>query len=82
MNLNDRIFDVSLELDTFRLAAEKDPTRTIAELSRHKAEEFADEHRLRLRHPDPREVELSEAINPTTGKPVTLVATRWIADAR
>ena len=80
--LNDRIFDVNLELDTLRLAAEKDPTRTVAELSRRKAEEFADEHRLTLRHPDPREVVTSQAIDPATGKALTLVATRWIADAK
>lgn len=78
----DHIFDVRLELDTFRLATEKDPTRTIAELSRHKAEAFADEHHLRLRHPDPREVVTSQAVDPLTGKALTLVATRWIADSR
>lgn len=76
----DRLFDVELEFDTLRLAVEKDPVRTIAEASRHKAESFATEHGLTLRHPDPREVVTSNAIDPLTGRGVTLVATRWIAD--
>ena len=76
----DRLFDVRLELDTLRLAAEKDPTQTIAELSRREAEQFAATHHLTLRHPDPREVHTSSAIDPATGKALTLVATRWLAD--
>lgn len=74
------VLDVHLELDPLRLAGEKDPTRTIAELSRREAEERCAAAGARLRHPDPREVVAHQAISATTGRDVMLVATRWVAD--
>lgn len=75
----DRLFDVHLELDPLRLAREKDPTRTIAELSYHAAVEHADANGLRLTDPEPREVHVRQGLGAQTGRDVMLVATRWRA---
>lgn len=74
------LFDIHLEIDPLQLAKERDATQTIAELSRRAAEDHALEHRLTLRHPDPREVHTARALDPLTGTDVFLVATRWLAD--
>jgi hypothetical protein len=78
--MSEFVFDVHLEIDPLKLAGEYDPTRAVAELSRHVAEERCAERGATLRHPDPREVHVRQAIKPITGDVVLLVATRWIAD--
>lgn len=74
------LLDVNLEFDPIALGTERDPTRTIAEASRHAAEEKCREAGARLRHPDPREAVARKALKPQTGEEVLLVATRWVAD--
>ncbi|MCA1569316.1 MAG: hypothetical protein LC798_03130 [Chloroflexi bacterium] len=74
------LLDVHLEFDPVALAAERDPTQTIAEASRHVAEERCAEQGATLRHPDPRDVTAQRATSLTTGADVLLVATRWLAD--
>lgn len=77
----ERILEVHLEIDPVRLAREKDPTRTIAQLSRQAAEDKCAADGARLRHPDPQEVDVKTAMHPLTGDDVLLVATRWVADS-
>ena len=74
------VLDVSMEFDPLALAKEYDPTRTVAEIMRHEAEEKCANRRATLRHPEPREVITRQAIDAVTGQPVLLVATRWLAD--
>lgn len=76
----DQVLDIHLELDPRALATEPDPTQAIAEASRRAAEAVCERQRMRLRHPDPREVVTKRALVPVTGEDVLLVATRWIAD--
>ena len=76
------LLDVHLEFDPGYLADQYDPTRTIAEASHHAATEKARDAGGTLRHPDPREVVAETAIDPTTGRDVLLVATRWVVDTR
>ena len=78
--MTDQVFDIHLELDPHLLAKHRNPTRAIAELARDQAEQFATDHGLVLRHPDPREVHVANGISRTTGRDVMLVATRWLAD--
>lgn len=74
------VLDIHLEFDADVLNGERDPTRVVAEMSRRAAEEQCSERKATLRHPDPRDVVVRRAIQPTTGIPVLLVATRWVAD--
>lgn len=76
------VMDVYLEFDPLHLAGQRDPTQTIAEASHHAATEQARAGNGTLRHPDPREVDAKKAIDPTTGRDVLLVATRWVVDTR
>lgn len=76
----ERVLDVLLEFDPDALSHEHDPTRAIAEVARHAAEDECARQRAVLRHPDPRELIVREAVNAETGGPVLLVSTRWIAD--
>lgn len=78
--MKNRMFDIHLELDPLHLARERNPTRTIAELAHREAEHYAANHGLVLRHPDPREIHVGNGISKATGRDVTLIATRWIAD--
>lgn len=75
-------FDIHLEFDPAALAGEQDMKRTVAELSHRAALEAADEHRLNLRHPEPVAVHATDATDRLTGRPVVLVASRWVADTR
>lgn len=75
-------FDVHLELDPGELAAESDPVRTIAELSRKQAEDFAAEHNVTLRHPDPIEVHHRTGQRVVDGKDVMVIASRWVTDPK
>lgn len=77
----DLLLDVSCEFDASALARERDPKRTIAEVSRHVAEEQARERGGTLRYSDPREVIVHKALKATTGGDVLLVASRWVVDA-
>lgn len=72
--------DVHLELDPITLGGQADPTRIVAELARHQAEEQCLLRGARLRHPEPVDVHVRHAIVPLTGAAVVLVATRWVAD--
>lgn len=72
--------DVHLELDPFVLAGVIDPTQTVAELARHEAEERCLVAGATLRHPEPSDVVVRQALKPLTGEAVLLVATRWVAD--
>ncbi len=76
----ERVLDVHLEFDPDALALERDPVQVIAEISHRSAVERCDRDFATLRHPDPREVISRQAIDAVTGRPVLLVATRWIAD--
>lgn len=76
----DRLLDVSCEFDALALARERDPKRTIAEVSRHVAEEQARGRGGVLRHSEPREIIVHKALTPT-GSDVLLVASRWVVDA-
>lgn len=76
----ERFFDIHLEVDPAALDRQRDPTRTVAELSRRAADGHCAEHRLVLRHPDPREVVVKTAVDAVSGLPVMLVASRWVAD--
>lgn len=76
----DLLLDVSCEFDSLALARERDPKRTIAEVSRHVADEQARERGATLRTSDPREVVIRKATKAVTGADVLLVASRWVAD--
>lgn len=76
---DERIMDVHCEFDLLKLMVERDPTRTIAEVSKRTAEEQAALVGGTLRHPDPREVIVKRAMTPF-GNDVFLVATRWVVD--
>ena len=74
------LLDVHVEFNADALDSEHDPTRIVAEASRHAAEEECLRRRASLRHPEPREVVVRRGIQAVTGDPVLLVATRWVAD--
>lgn len=74
--------DVHLELDPLELAVLADPVRTIAELSRAKAEEMCLLRGAVLRHAEPVDVYSRNGVDVLTGRSVYLVATRWIVDGR
>lgn len=76
----EHVLDVHLDFDTLHLALERDATRTVYEASQKAAEEEAARRGCTLRHPDPRETVLKHGKDPTTGRDVLLVGTRWIAD--
>lgn len=75
------LMDVHLEFDPANLAKQHDPTRAVAEASRHAADEQAREAGGTIRHSDPREVVIKSAFDPQ-GNDVLLVATRWVVDTR
>jgi hypothetical protein len=77
---HDQLLDVHCPFDMLELGRTSDPTQTIAEVTRIAAEEMCATRRLRLRHPDPREVIAVQALDPLTGAAVLLVSTRWITD--
>ena len=79
---SERLFDVQIPLDQRTLAQARNPTAEAAHLSRQAADAFAAQHGLVLRHPDPREVHVTQGVNPLTGRAVVLVNTRWLADTR
>lgn len=74
------VLDVHLEFDQRALADDANPTRAVAEASRRAAEEQCANAGATLRHPDPHDVVVKEALKPETGEEVLLVATRWVAD--
>lgn len=78
--MTELVLDVHLEIDPLKLAGEYDPARAVAEISRLAAEAQCAERGATLRHPDPREIHVRQAITPLTGDVVLLVASRWIAD--
>lgn len=74
------LLDIHLDFDTLHLAAERDATRTVYEASHAAAMEAADRKSRRLRHTEPAETVLKHAQDPTTGRDVLLVGTRWVTD--
>lgn len=78
--MTERVLDVFLELDPDALSREYDPIRAVAEAARRAADVECERQVSTLRHPEPREVIVREAIDAVTGRPVLLVSTRWIAD--
>jgi hypothetical protein len=75
-----RYLDVLVELDPFKLAAERNPDQTVAEIVRAKAEEQCLLTGARLRHSVPIEVYSRPGLEPLTGRSVVLVAARWVVD--
>jgi hypothetical protein len=76
----DLLLDIHLEVDPAALAGERRPDQAVAELSRTEAERQCTERGARLRHSAPAEVLVSNALSPTTGDDVLLVASRWVVD--
>lgn len=75
--MKDAFIDVSCELNPVQLAQERDPARFVLELSRETADARCAESGARLRTDRAPEVVVSHAIEPTTGRDVILVASRW-----
>lgn len=75
--MRDLFVDVNCEFDTARLNEQPDPSRYALEQSRHTADQLCADQGARLRTDRAPEVVISSAIRPETGRPITLVATRW-----
>lgn len=73
----DQYLDVRLEVETWRLLAEADPTRYLIETLRGKADEACDRAGAHLRTDCAPEFIVQQAQHRITGDAVTLVASRW-----
>lgn len=76
----DQLLDIHLDFDLPHLSTHRDATRLVYEASQRAATEAATRQGATLRHPDPRETVVKQAIDPLTGRDALLVSTRWVID--
>lgn len=75
--MRDQFIDVTVEFAAEALAQEREPSRFLLDLMRHKADEMCAQNFGRLRTDRVPEIIISRAVDPITGVEMVLAATRW-----